>query len=53
MFLKKKDLDSTYERKRDIFLSESGLFCLAWCSPVPSIFLQVTWFCSFWLNKIP
>jgi hypothetical protein len=42
------DLDSTYERKCDICLSKSGLFCFTWwSSPLLSIFLQITFHFSF------
>lgn len=33
-------LESTWKRRYNVYLSESGLFCLAWYSPVPSTFWQ-------------
>jgi hypothetical protein len=32
-----------WEKACNICLSKPGLFCLTWWSPVPSIFLQMTW----------
>jgi hypothetical protein len=40
-----------WKKACDSCLSEPGLFCLSWWSPVPSIFLQWQFHSSLWLSK--
>jgi hypothetical protein len=58
------DLSSTYEKKRDLCLSEPGLFHLTRSSPVPCIYLQTKtlnllnvefckeFFCIYWDDHV-
>jgi hypothetical protein len=41
-------------RTYDFWSSEPGWPCSEWCSPIPSIYLQMIRFCSSsWLSKVP
>jgi hypothetical protein len=47
-------LASTYRKTGDLWPSEFGILILRWCSPVPFIYLQTTWFhSSLQLNNTP